>query len=526
MRLRACDLVLALAFLPALGCSHGIDSLPQDLAGRILLPPEVEAASRQPAPPAALPSPAEQIPPPQPDPSPAQPASPAFAGPDLAPLPGCRCLTVAEAIELAFRLQPRLRVFLESVEEAQGRQEIAFAPFLPLLSTNYTAGAFELKTGGAGLPLPNLPVPSAFLPLAGAVPLGLDIQTGYTLADVRLQWLLCDFGRRLGRYRQAELAVDIAHLQAQRAYQTVANEVAVGYYQLLRARALRLIAQEAVRRSEEDLGVTRKLAKEGVFEREKVLRAQAALAQVQRLLDLAENAQATALLTLNLAIGLNVASPTCPCDVQGPPAFALCLADCLHQAVEQRREFQVARQTILAAQEAAHVARADFAPRIVGEGTLFDFQQASPRAHLDTPIGFVRLEWSLFEGGKRLAELRVQDARVRTALAQADVISDTIAFQVNEAYHLLLTARKGIERARPQVEAAQEAYRLIRARFQQGDATPAEIIDAETALTRAQQEQMNAIYDVFIALARLEYAMGTNPAHSQPASPVSVVESR
>src|ERR1700733_1414079 len=40
-------------------------------------------------------------------------------------------ITLSEAIETAFRHQPRLRVYLESIDEAQGRADVAFAPYLP-----------------------------------------------------------------------------------------------------------------------------------------------------------------------------------------------------------------------------------------------------------------------------------------------------------------------------------------------------------------------------------------------------------
>ena len=93
-------------------------------------------------------------------------------------------------------------------------------------------------------PLPGF----TFIPALGSIPIGLNINTGYELAEIKLQWLICDFGRRLGRYRQAGLAVDIAQLQSERAYQTVANEVSVAYYQVLRTRALRKTAVDAVRR--------------------------------------------------------------------------------------------------------------------------------------------------------------------------------------------------------------------------------------------------------------------------------------
>src|SRR5262249_21963072 len=147
------------------------------------------------------------------------------------------------------------------------------------------------------------------------------INTGYEQAELKLQWLICDFGRRLGRYRQAGLAAEIAQLQSERAYQTVANEVAVAYYQVLRTRALRKTASDAVRRSEDDLGVAKKLARGGALEKEKVLRVEVQLAEARRLLDAAEGAEAVALAALNLAIGLNVNAQTAIQEVSDVPPF-------------------------------------------------------------------------------------------------------------------------------------------------------------------------------------------------------------
>jgi len=419
-------------------------------------------------------------------------------------------LTLPEAIETAFRQQPRLRVFLESLEQARRGEDIAFAPFLPIAVAGYSAGGFDLNVGGKSVPLGPLPG-FTFLPALGAIPIGLNINTGYELADLKLQWLICDFGRRLGRYRQAGLAVDIARLQSERAYQTVANEVSVAYYQVLRTRALRKTARDAVRRAEDDLDVAKKLEKGGALEKEKRLRVEVQLAESQRLLDAAEGAEAVAIAALNLAIGLNVNAPTGVQERSDVPPFTQSLAECLQTAVGLRREFQVARQSIQVADEGRRVAKADFAPKIVAEGSLLDFQQSAPRGHADLALGFIKLEWGLFEGGKRVAEMRVADSKIRAAMAQSESIADTIAFQVTEAYRNLVTARRGIDRSRPAVTQAAENYRLVRARARVGDATSAEITDAESTLTRSQQDYLNSIHDYLIALVRLEFAMGVTP---------------
>src|SRR6202035_2830485 len=190
---------------------------------------------------------------------------------------------------------------------ARRGEDIAFAPYLPMAMAGYSAGGFDLNVGDNSVPLGPLPG-FTFLPALGAIPVGLDIKTGYEFAELKLQWLICDFGRRLGRYRQAGLAVDIAQLQSERAFQTVANEVSVAYYQVLRTRALTKTAQDAVRRGEDDLEVAKRLEKGGALEKEKRLRVEVQLAESQRLLDAAEGAEAVAVAALNHAIGFYIQS--------------------------------------------------------------------------------------------------------------------------------------------------------------------------------------------------------------------------
>jgi outer membrane protein len=426
-------------------------------------------------------------------------------------------LTLPEAIALAQRMQPRLRVFLEGVVQARGAERVALAPFLPTVSAGYSVGGFDLNAGGAPLPFgagtPNF----AFLPINGSIPVGLNLNTGYELAELRVQWLLIDFGRRMGRHQQAELGVDVAQLQSDRAYQTVANDVAMAYYQVLRARSLKRVADQAIRRAEDDLDVARKLGKNGVIEKEKVLRAEVLLSQAQRGQDQAEAGVGIAISALNLAIGLNVSAPTEVVDtVNDFPSLRLTLEDCLSQAVANRRELTVAQISIQSAQAGRRVARAEFRPKVEAGGSLLDFQQSAPRAHTDIAVGFLKLEWALFEGGRRVGEERIADSKVRAAASQAESLADTIAFQVNDAYRQLIVARRGIDRSKPAVAQATEAYRLLKARYATGDATPAEVIDAETALTRAEQDQLNSTYDFLSALAKLNFAMGLPPDASTP----------
>jgi outer membrane protein TolC len=429
-------------------------------------------------------------------------------------------LSLDEAIRHAYRLQPRLRAQIEHISQARGAQQIAFAAFLPLVAANYDVGEFSLGVGGAPIHLSKGLPGFNFVPGVGAVPFGLNIGTSFELAELKVAWLLLDFGRRLGRYEQARLSTDIAELQTGRAYQTVANEVAVAYYNVLRSQALRRTTQEALRRADDELADARKRQREGVVEREIVLRAEVQRAETLQSDHAATGAQFTALAALNLAIGLKCNQPVRVLEPPEPTQPAITLADCLETAVRQRREFGVVRSTVEIAVQGTRVARADFAPKVIANGSMFDWQQQFNEGRVDFRLGFIRLEWVLFEGGRRIAANRVAEAQVRQAMAQAEAIVDQIGFQVNEAYREAVTAWVGIADARPAVDQARENYRLVQLRLREGAATPTEIADAQASLTRAEQNLLNARYNYLIAMDRLQYAMGvgeapvtTAPAH-------------
>jgi outer membrane protein TolC len=417
-------------------------------------------------------------------------------------------LTLPEAIDTAFRFQPRLRAQLETISQARGLQQIAFSAFLPIVAGRYDVGGFSLGVGGQPIPLGKGLPGFNFAPGLGAVPIGLNLGTTFELAELKVQWLLLDFGRRLGLHDQARLASDIAGLQTERAYQTVADEVATAYYNVLRTEALRRTAQDALRRAEDQLSDARKLQREGVVEREIVLRSEVQQAEARQQLHAATEAEFVALAGLNLAIGLKCNQPIRVAEPPEIPPLATSLADCLQTAIRERREFNVVRRTVEIAVEGGRVARADFAPKVVADGTLLNFQQQELKGHADLRLGVIRLEWVLFEGGKRIAATRVADSRVREAMAQAESIADQIAFQVNEAYRNAVTAWVGIADARPAVDQATENYRLVRTKALEGAATSTEITDALASLTRARQNYLNARYSYLIARDRLEYAMG------------------
>ncbi len=236
-------------------------------------------------------------------------------------------------------------------------------------------------------------------------------------------------------------------------------------------------------------------------------------AEFRQQLHASTEAEFVALAGLNLAIGLKCGEPLRVVDPTEIPTPAPSLADCLQTAVKQRREFYVVQRTVDVAVQGGRSRPHQFAWPQGRRGwgpcltSSSNSSTATPISGWDSSV----LEWTLFEGGRKIAAARVADSMVRQAMAQAESIADNIAFQVNEAYRNAVAARVGIDDARPAVDQASENYRLVRLRLSEGAAIPSEIADAQASLTRAQQNYLNARYGYLIAMDRLAYAMGVGP---------------
>jgi outer membrane protein TolC len=329
----------------------------------------------------------------------------------------------------------------------------------------------------------------------------------FDLAELHAQWTLCDFGRRAGRYGQAQLAVHVAQLQYNRARQTVIFQVTAAYLGLLLARANVRVAEESIKRAESVLRDARNFQRRGVSVRNDVLRAEVLLAEMRLGLVKTRTAQRVAVALLNERIGINVSTATCVADRTDAPPVRLSLVDCLEAAVANRQEFGVVLDQVRSARFATGVAQADFMPRVLVGGVAAQ-ERSNNVSSADLVAGGLAIDLVLFEGGKRLGRLRTAEAEARAAVAQGKEVCDQIAYEVNVAYFALDDARQRIGLARTAVAQATENLRVVRSLIDRGDATPTDVVDAELALTRAQQNDYAALYDYETAVARLAYAIG------------------
>ncbi|QEL16399.1 TolC family protein [Limnoglobus roseus] len=430
------------------------------------------------------------------------PVVPAAAGPAREPQPPLdQPLTLEMAEELAMQHSPRLAEarWVAAVREAG--EGSAYAAFLPTVGMNYGFQTYSSQAGFVGIPDGGrFPV----LPVRGFGPGNQDFEA----LDLRVQWTVFQFGKRLAVHDQASMRAEVARWQWERTRQAVAFDVALNYARVLQARASRLVAERAVVRAEAALKDVRNLATNGALTREDVLRAEVFLADVRQGLITATSEAQIAVAALNRAMGVNVSAPTRVADRTADlDEYPVRLEDCLAQAVAGRPELSVVRYGVAIAGRGADAARADFLPVITanGGGALVDGSRVQNAQVADAGIF---LKWNLYEGGRRRAEVRGADAEIEVAFAQGQQVCDTIAFETHVAYRNIEDAVGRLKQARTATGQAAETLRLVRNRYARGDAKPTDVVDAETALIQAEQNLNSARYDLVIALARMKFATG------------------
>ncbi len=414
--------------------------------------------------------------------------------------------TLGDAIVFALRNNPRLRSARAAIQHARGQEQVAFAPFLPQFDIRGQYGAVSHNLA------PGIPAQEGFL---------LATTPGtrsYAQTELTLEWILYDFGRTGGRYRQAVAGERIAELRRVRADQTVAFDVAAAYLDVLLARASRRVQEDAIRRSEAILADTRTRLKGGVVEREDVLRADVQLSESREALVLAREGEFDAVARLNNAMGRNAGLPLEVVDMDLQPPLPGALALLLDQAASQRPEVGLARHAVAAAQEGRQVARAEFLPKIFVRADMGGTAGMNVGTGLQEGAG-LHLDAPLYSGGLHRGEMRAADADVEAAVADAQAILDLISLQVNLAYRGVVASRERINLARTAVVQATENLRLLEVRYRNGDATPTDIVDSEAALTRSQQRDFSATYTYLAFLARVDYALGQQAGASLRGEP-------
>jgi outer membrane protein TolC len=330
--------------------------------------------------------------------------------------------------------------------------------------------------------------------------------------NVSVMWPLFSGGRTYYGYKAARSRADATSLMREGTELDVAMQARLDYIAVMREQENARVTGDLVRQTEERLRVSREEFEAGRVARFTVLRDEAELANAVQFDTVARNQAALALVALKTTLGVDLASPITPTEPLQYIAEPVSVEDGVRTALEAHPEVRAAEKRAEAAQSEVRSAYGRYLPE-VSATWMYDWAWARNRGDEMTEqmngysAGLV-LTIPLFDGFMRENAVGTARAREEQAREQAVVARQQVAKAVNQAALTLQAAAQNVEASRKGLAQAEEQFRIVQERYASGRGIQVEVLDAQTALTRARFNVVAALADHQTARAMWLQATG------------------
>jgi len=422
-------------------------------------------------------------------------------------------LTLAQAVDLASKNYPSIRVSQERMNAAAAGIRLARTAWLPKIDALAQENR-ATRNNVFGLILPQSVIPSMSGPVLGSNNTGTV--WGSALGGL-VTWEPFDFGLREANVATAEAARAQSEATLKRSQFEVAAATVDSWLTLAASRELVRAAQAGTDRAEAILRTTRALTDAELRPGADASRAEAELAaartQVVQSRQAVEVARATLAqfiggepdqITISAAALLNLPpnpSPA-PTDFKSNPVV-----------LEQNAVIQQA-QAQLKALERSYFPKFSVQGAVYARGTGADvdgarmggFNGLAPTVQ-DFAVGF-SVTFPVMDFAATRAKEAVQSANIRAQTAQADQIVTELKARWNVALAQLRGAKDVAEITPVQVASAHTALQQATARYQSGLGTIDAVTEAQRLLTQAEIDDALSHLAIWRALSGLATAAG------------------
>jgi outer membrane protein TolC len=425
-------------------------------------------------------------------------------------------LTVKQAVDVALRESPVIRGAAQEVEAAVGRLDAARAERRPWASVNTFVG------GGSAANI--VTSPDAVQPrMAMGLPGG-----GFVDQNVSVMLPVYTGGRLRAMVRQAQSLKGASQADLAAMRQEVALMVRLAYRQV-QARQSYVGVYEALLEQNRE----RQRIDQIAYEQEKIprfytLRNAAEVANAEQMLTNARRDVEISLVQLKTLMGVHLESRlelTEPLDfqpagavlavlageesaaVQAAPAAPVDTARLLQTAERNRPELSAAAQRVQGGLEEIRIAKSAYKPQI-GVGVMGDFMKMRGESPFGGSTIAVVGSLPILDGGSRRARLRTAEAEAARLREERKRVALQVGQEVATAVLNLQAAERNVGTARAAVTAAAEDYRIALLRYTSGLGINVEALDALAARVRAQNNEIQALYEYNVAQDQLARALG------------------
>jgi outer membrane protein len=309
--------------------------------------------------------------------------------------------------------------------------------------------------------------------------------------------------------RQAKLSRDASLQDREQAKQETVYGVIKSYYGLLLAREAHKVALQSLETSEENVKLAEARYRAGAVLQSDLLRAKVQYAEVREMVSRSENGMKLASASLNFAMGVPQSTEYVVDDTLSVREAKTDMDQLIEEASTRRPDIMSMELNRKNAEAGIGQARAEYLPSLNLMGQVDWNSTNVAEADAKSWAVMAVLQWNLFDGLVTKSKVREAIASTQKMKALEEQTKSAVQLQVRQAFYSLSTSLDRIAATASSVQEAEEGLRIVQKRYEVGMTNFVDVLGAETALIRARNNALQALYDNNIAHAELKLATGT-----------------
>lgn len=407
-----------------------------------------------------------------------------------------RMLTLDEAVALGIQNSKNLKIDQQKIEDALANVVDAKNGMLP-----------TLKISGSALALANANVDLKILPASqgGSTPKANSLFMG----NVSASFPLFAGGRIRYGIQSAEYLVEAAKLSSQNDQVAIAYNISQAYNNLFKAHQTISVLEENLIASKKRDESFQKLENNGIVAKNDRLKANLQTSDVElQLLDAHNNAN---IANVNMDLMLGLPETT---TIETDPNYIGALTETqnatyyMDQATANRKDMQAYDYQKKAAELGTKAAKAERLPTIALTGGYIAAEVPKILTVTNAANIGVGVQYNIDNLWKKNSTLLKAQSKEKQIELTQELLYDQIKLEVNRDFQNSEFAKKRILVYEKAAAQANENYRVVNNKFNNGLATITELLDADTAQIAANVNVINAKADAVLAYRKLLQSAG------------------
>lgn len=411
-------------------------------------------------------------------------------------IPQKKVLTIDECIRIALRNSYSVRVAEQTYDEAKWQLLGAWSGFLPQadLSLNWSTSDVPIWQDFGG---------ERFASSSARYSLGFSISQN-----------LFDGGRNLATYNIAHSYKKAAEEGLKIARLNTILAVKENCYGLLKAEMLYEVQKEAVKRSEEQMSLAKARFDLGSASLSDYLKAKVQLVNDSLSLITYQNSVRSAQENLNYILRIDLNTLIEVSAKLEHEEFEKNLDQLMKRTLPNHPQMSQAKTAVNIARSSVTRARSYRFPSLTF-GVGYDWRDTkfpdswNKYTKVNDPWSWgFRVGLNIFDGLSITSGIRSAKAALRKEEENFEQTKKDLELEIRQAFLKVEEAEKKIQVTEDALEAAEQDLKLTQEKYNLGAASMLELLDANVSYKTVKNNQVEALYDYSLAVARFEKAIG------------------